>query len=218
MLAVHARSREEESDSAGESENTTTPVSCQKVIVCQNLICGRGSAHSSPLSVQVHRHYHHHTYHHAYHHAYHHRYHHAYHHRYHHAYHNVHRLGSYHCPSGWTKYGSRCFLVRNYKRTAADAERNCVALGGNLASIHSHRENVFVRNLIYTKCRSYAHAWVGMYDAIQEGKWLWTDGSKVRFTAWSHGEPNNYRQEHCTEVNWKGTNIISLTSKAASLL
>ncbi|XP_053174059.1 galactose-specific lectin nattectin-like [Scomber japonicus] len=83
-------------------------------------------------------------------------------------------------------------------------QRHCVALGGNLASIHNHGENVFVRNLIYKRCGSYAKAWIGMYDAIQEGKWLWTDGSKVRFTAWSHGEPNNQHQEHCTEVNWKG--------------
>ncbi|XP_062283177.1 galactose-specific lectin nattectin-like, partial [Scomber scombrus] len=77
-------------------------------------------------------------------------------------------------------------------------------LGGNLASIHNRWENEFIRNLIYKKHHSYARAWIGIYDAIQEGKWLWTDGSTVGFTCWNRGEPNNQGGEHCTETNWNG--------------
>ncbi|XP_042265658.1 galactose-specific lectin nattectin-like [Thunnus maccoyii] len=88
--------------------------------------------------------------------------------------------------------------------TMADAESTCIALGGNLASIHNYGEQSVIRQLIYNKCHSNAHAWIGMFDAIQEGKWMWTDGSKVVFTHWNHGEPNNYFNEHCAVINWNG--------------
>ena len=39
---------------------------------------------------------------------------------------------------------------------------------------------------------------------------MWTDGSRVQFTRWGRGEPNNDRgREDCTEIIFRGTNIIS---------
>nr|XP_046252384.1 galactose-specific lectin nattectin-like [Scatophagus argus] len=108
------------------------------------------------------------------------------------------------CPSGWAQYGARCFSVQTSRRSMADAELTCISLGGNLASIRNIHEHLFIRNLIYQICRFYATAWIGFYDAVQEGKWLWTDGSKTVFTHWGHGEPNNVGGEHCTETNFRG--------------
>ncbi|XP_030279545.1 galactose-specific lectin nattectin-like isoform X2 [Sparus aurata] len=108
-------------------------------------------------------------------------------------------------PPGWTRIGSRLFIVQTRKMTVADAERNCIRLGGNLASIHSYREHVFIRRLIKRVTRSNVHAWIGLFDAIEERKWLWTDGSRVQFYRWGRGEPNNNgRREHCTHINFRG--------------
>ncbi|XP_037629222.1 galactose-specific lectin nattectin-like [Sebastes umbrosus] len=107
------------------------------------------------------------------------------------------------CPSGWTRYGSRCFRVVTARRNVATAERTCIALGGNLASIHSSGENNFVRGLIFRRYRSYPRTWIGLTDAIQERIWMWTDGSRVRFARWGRREPNNSGNEDCTEINFR---------------
>ncbi|CAK6984314.1 galactose-specific lectin nattectin-like, partial [Scomber scombrus] len=86
----------------------------------------------------------------------------------------------------------------------ADAESNCVTHHGNLASIHNQGEQSFISGLIHKKFQRNEYAWIGLYDAIQEGRWFWTDGSKVVFTYWSQGEPNNEHVEHCTLINWHG--------------
>ncbi|XP_073325726.1 ladderlectin-like [Pagrus major] len=87
----------------------------------------------------------------------------------------------------------------------ADAERNCIRLGGNLASIHSYWENLVVRRMIKRACRSYVWAWIGLTDAIQERRWMWTDGSRVVFRRWARTEPNNrWGREDCTNINFGG--------------
>lgn len=41
------------------------------------------------------------------------------------------------CPSGWSKYRSRCFRYISTERTWAESEQFCVYQGDNLASVHS---------------------------------------------------------------------------------
>ncbi|XP_078144626.1 galactose-specific lectin nattectin-like isoform X2 [Centroberyx gerrardi] len=108
------------------------------------------------------------------------------------------------CPSGWTLHGSRCFIFHHSAKAWLDAERVCISLGGNLASIHSLDEHNFLRGLINRVTGSYTQAWIGGFDAIKEGVWMWTDGSKVDYTNWHTGEPNNLNAEHCLEMNFGG--------------
>ncbi|XP_030278776.1 galactose-specific lectin nattectin-like [Sparus aurata] len=104
--------------------------------------------------------------------------------------------------TAWTRLGSRYFVVEPRSLTMADAELNCIRLGGNLASIRSYREHVWIRGLIRRVLRSDKHAWIGLFDAVQERKWLWTDGSKVRYTRWARKQPDNHRgKEDCTQIN-----------------
>ncbi|XP_030279516.1 galactose-specific lectin nattectin-like [Sparus aurata] len=125
------------------------------------------------------------------------------------------------CPSGWSLFGSRCFIVQTNKLTMADAERNCIALGGNLASIHNINDYNWIRGLVKKAFGSDARAWIGLSDAIEDGKWLWTDGSRFVFSRWGRGEPNNHlgQREDCTHINFRGEywNDEPCTMKYASV-
>uniref|UniRef100_A0A3B5QKD5 Galactose-specific lectin nattectin-like n=1 Tax=Xiphophorus maculatus TaxID=8083 RepID=A0A3B5QKD5_XIPMA len=68
-----------------------------------------------------------------------------------------------------SSYGTRCFYFYNYQTEWVDAERNCIALGANLASFHSHSEYIFLKNLVRAARGSWDRTWVGGYDAIQNG-------------------------------------------------
>mgnify|MGYP002058207292 CR=1 FL=1 len=55
------------------------------------------------------------------------------------------------CPEGWTKFEGRCYsLVTNYHDITV-CRKHCRAQGGDLASIHSQRENDFVANFIQSR-------------------------------------------------------------------
>ncbi|XP_053174063.1 galactose-specific lectin nattectin-like [Scomber japonicus] len=117
------------------------------------------------------------------------------------------------CPSGWTQFGSRCFIFHRHGRTWNDAENLCISIGGNLASIHSADENAFLSDLIFRVSGHRHHTWIGGYDAVKEGTWLWSDGSKFNYFRWYLREPNNHGgRENCIEMNFGGTSADILTA------
>ncbi|XP_058654902.1 galactose-specific lectin nattectin-like isoform X2 [Onychostoma macrolepis] len=104
------------------------------------------------------------------------------------------------CESGWSRYGKRCFKIFNNPMTWKDAEVTCLNHGGNLASVHSNKEQAFIK-LLVSSSESF---WIGGYDAVSEGTWFWSDGSKMNFQLWSPGEPNNlgvqnWNDQQCTD-------------------
>ncbi|XP_071760089.1 galactose-specific lectin nattectin-like [Centroberyx gerrardi] len=109
------------------------------------------------------------------------------------------------CPDGWTQHGSRCFIFFHSQNIWIDAERACMSYGGNLAAIHTTSEHNFLRELINRVTGSYTHAWIGGFDAVKEGVWMWTDGSSFAYQPWGAGEPNNSGNEHCLEMNFRGS-------------
>ncbi|KAL0966708.1 hypothetical protein UPYG_G00299060 [Umbra pygmaea] len=120
------------------------------------------------------------------------------------------------CPVGWHKHGPRCYHFVNIAARWAQAERHCLAFGGNLASVHSISQYQFLQNVIKMYSYGYPDTWIGANDAIQEGIWLWSDGSRYDFRYWSGGNPDNAvrppgndntnGREHCLEMNWGGEN------------
>ncbi|XP_048039427.1 ladderlectin-like [Megalobrama amblycephala] len=103
------------------------------------------------------------------------------------------------CQTGWTSYGCRCFKFFSSQYTWARAEKFCLNYDGNLASVHSHGEYMFIQNLI--KHQS-SWIWIGGYDAVEEGVWLWSDGSQMMYTIWSPGNPNNIGgNQNCLEMH-----------------
>ncbi|XP_039677218.1 ladderlectin-like [Perca fluviatilis] len=103
------------------------------------------------------------------------------------------------CPSGWTGYNGRCFLYVPTAMTWADAEKNCLYHGGNLASVHSFEEHQVIQSMILRKTHTYSVKLLGGSDAQQEGSWFWSDSTPFRFNFWSPGQPDN---AHCLLINF----------------
>uniref|UniRef100_A0A673N4G8 C-type lectin domain-containing protein n=1 Tax=Sinocyclocheilus rhinocerous TaxID=307959 RepID=A0A673N4G8_9TELE len=79
------------------------------------------------------------------------------------------------------------------------AERNCLGLDANLASVHNKLENDLLLSLLPS---SSTLCWLGVHDGEQEGQWMWSDGTPYDYTYWCSYEPNNRNVENCGEVNF----------------
>ncbi|XP_022054011.1 lactose-binding lectin l-2-like [Acanthochromis polyacanthus] len=111
------------------------------------------------------------------------------------------------CPTFWYSFNDRCYKYIATRMTWADAELHCVSEGANLVSIHSIDEHNFVNSLIRNFDPARALTWIGLSDLHKEGRWMWSDGSKVNFFFWATGQPDNAGgKEHCGETN-RGTNF-----------
>ncbi|XP_026010747.1 type-2 ice-structuring protein-like [Astatotilapia calliptera] len=104
------------------------------------------------------------------------------------------------CPYRWTRHSDRCFYYVPTTMSWARAERNCLSMGANLASVHSIREYQKIQRL--TAHYGYPQIWIGGTDAPQEGIWLWSDGTSFHYSHWCPGEPNNDRNQHCIQMNY----------------
>ncbi|XP_036452963.1 ladderlectin-like [Colossoma macropomum] len=119
------------------------------------------------------------------------------------------------CQNGWSQFGSRCFSVFTTSANWLASEQNCVNMGGHLASVHSSEEYTFIRALVLNVTSSNSRTWLGATDAVQEGVWVWTDGSAFDYINWSTGQPDNAGSaENCMEmnfpVNWNDVTCNSL--------
>ncbi|KAF1383035.1 hypothetical protein PFLUV_G00150070 [Perca fluviatilis] len=111
------------------------------------------------------------------------------------------------CPPGWTQFGSRCFSFNFQGKSWSDAETFCKSAGGNLASIHSEEEHVFLKTFVNQVSGENRRTWIGGFDSVQEGVWMWIDGSTFDYKSWADGQPDNARGvEHCLEMNYQGRN------------
>ncbi|XP_067436653.1 ladderlectin-like isoform X2 [Thunnus thynnus] len=109
---------------------------------------------------------------------------------------------AYGCSYGWKKIYGRCFRYVARPLRWAQAEKNCQAMGGNLASVHSYREYRSIQRLIVQRCHSYKEIWLGGHDGEEERAWLWSNGRRFKYRNWCRGEPNNSRgRQHCLTMN-----------------
>ncbi|CAJ0601615.1 unnamed protein product [Cylicocyclus nassatus] len=114
------------------------------------------------------------------------------------------------CESGWTYFDETDACYKNFFwETFLDAENICKTFKGHLTSIHSFEENSFVAELAKSgfPISDYPQAtWIGLARADYlnsnwTAKWIWTDGTKVDFLAWSPIDPDNADdQERCVLV------------------
>ncbi|XP_061123492.1 lithostathine-1-beta-like [Syngnathus typhle] len=90
------------------------------------------------------------------------------------------------CPKGWTQLDCFCYIYESESRTFADAESVCNILGGNLVSIQNELENAVVLELIRAASDT-NQAWIGLNDGVENGDFMWTDGSNVDFINFDGG-------------------------------
>ncbi|XP_010901909.2 ladderlectin [Esox lucius] len=106
------------------------------------------------------------------------------------------------CPHGWANYGKVCYQYVSILASWTDAELICLQLGGNLASVHSLSEYNFLWSVLKSGGAK-SPVWIGAHDAVKEGVWLWSDGSRFTYQKWNRGEPNNSGgQENCMQMNF----------------
>ncbi|KTF88270.1 hypothetical protein cypCar_00047601 [Cyprinus carpio] len=81
------------------------------------------------------------------------------------------------------------------------AQKHCLDLGGNLASIHDQRTNSFLKSFLKKCANAVPRTWIGGHDATKNGVWFWSDGSQFDYCDWLTGEPNNLGgHENCVEL------------------
>ncbi|XP_033960954.1 macrophage mannose receptor 1-like isoform X3 [Pseudochaenichthys georgianus] len=117
------------------------------------------------------------------------------------------------CTVDWTRLGSRNYCFKLFERESSDsktwyeARDFCMALGGDLLSIHSSEE----LKSIQTRYDS-GRTWIGLSAPDPTTGYVWSDGSPLHFQHWEVGEPNNRNNaESCTEMQmysvWKWNDV-----------
>uniref|UniRef100_A0A3Q0SL71 C-type lectin domain-containing protein n=1 Tax=Amphilophus citrinellus TaxID=61819 RepID=A0A3Q0SL71_AMPCI len=112
---------------------------------------------------------------------------------------------------GWFEFNRRCFYYIAKPMSWGNAERNCMSLGGHLASVHNFMEYHELQRLILHHSHEYKETWIGGSDAHQEGHWIWSDGTMFHYSNWCPGEPNNGGgHQHCLQMNFSGTMVTTV--------
>ncbi|XP_063048519.1 macrophage mannose receptor 1-like, partial [Engraulis encrasicolus] len=97
------------------------------------------------------------------------------------------------CNAPWISYAGHCYFLNRTKNTWKDANAQCIAGGGHLASIHNIEEQSFV--LSQLGYRETDKLWIGLNDKKTQLLFEWSDHSRVMFTAWDVQEPSHHRSE-----------------------
>ena len=94
-------------------------------------------------------------------------------------------------PADAKEFSGRYFKVFQEELGWHQARARCEEMGGHLAVVRGEDENNFLTSLI--SAAAIDAAWLGATDENQEGRWLWVDGSEVRYENWDarSTQPNN---------------------------
>lgn len=95
-------------------------------------------------------------------------------------------------PADATIFNEHHYLLIPAKLGWHDAKKACEQMGGHLVTITSEEEDRFVVSLSKPLTSTEGGlVWIGCSDEAKEGDWQWVDGSKVKYTGWNPGEPND---------------------------
>ncbi|KAG7463554.1 hypothetical protein MATL_G00177680 [Megalops atlanticus] len=103
---------------------------------------------------------------------------------------------------GGVVISGRCYQFFRGPKKAADSEFFCQDNfpNGHLASVTSRFIHQQMMNLM-AQNGGYTHTWIGGFNYLKTGRFLWLDGSHWGYADWLHGEPNNTAGvEDCVEI------------------
>ena len=79
-----------------------------------------------------------------------------------------------------------CYKISSRAVTWNTAKTACEALGSKLAMVKSQSE---LQALVQKVRRD---LWIGLHrDSRDKSRWIWVDGTRVSYSHWYQGEPNN---------------------------
>ena len=121
-------------------------------------------------------------------------------------------------PAQAVEFGGHHYFLFNRTVTWHMAMQACENLGGHLVRIETPDENQFVKQLAKQGSRSEG-CWIDGSDEAKEGVWRFSDGRRMVYTSWPHGEPNNVGTgEHHVALlkiaDWNWTDANSSTRGA----
>lgn len=97
----------------------------------------------------------------------------------------------------------KIYKAMEKKATWSKSKEICAEWGGTLASIESEAQAQDA--IAEWKAFKEVWLWIGFNDLEKNHNWVWTDGSKVSYTDWLPGEPNDWNKaEHCAMIGWDG--------------
>ncbi len=96
--------------------------------------------------------------------------------------------------TGWTVHPKTSHAYRVFWPAVSFARARlvCIGAGGHLIDIADAQEQAFVASLA-----GQSSFWIGATDAAEHGRFLWTDGQPVVFSAFNAGEPDDPAQGRC---------------------
>jgi hypothetical protein len=71
------------------------------------------------------------------------------------------------------------------------AERFCEYIGGRLLAIETEDEAIYIDNLRFYTGTKNQNILIGANDELVEGEWRWPNGTKISYSAWAGGQPDN---------------------------
>ena len=117
-------------------------------------------------------------------------------------------------PEGAVKFGEKSYFIFDQGATWHHASKLCQQLGGYLARIESAEENEFLKELVRQRNVKVKACWIDGSDALEEGKWMLSNGQPMLYTDWGRNEPQNTNDvEHQVSLwrdfGWKWGDVRS---------
>lgn len=99
------------------------------------------------------------------------------------------------CPG--RSFGPYCYMTMNLP--FGQAKNVCKQQGGRLATPRTDAESEALKSGMAQRFEA-TRMWIGLNDLASPGTWVWSNGSPLRYRAWTPGEPNAYGREGCVEL------------------
>ncbi|XP_026156670.1 galactose-specific lectin nattectin-like [Mastacembelus armatus] len=101
------------------------------------------------------------------------------------------------CERGWEQHGRMCYYFSKIRASWQESRDKCERLRGDLVKIESWEEQEFLDERLKEKMEyDEDKFWIGLTDSVQEGTWVWVDGSTLITSFWSMSEPDNWNKEN----------------------